>query len=183
MNKNALCIGLLIICIIGILPTTAGIANLTSAEGSSWIRWSWNYTEGTTQVAVYADGYFDRNTTSKQYLLSDLKPVEEHSIALANVASGDIFGRNTTKTTYPLFLFYTLFLFGFTFLMITLFHKEIVTSSIIGCFGVIINIATLRFSYILNYTVLSYVCVAMAILCVLLLLSKAFTYIGEGVDI
>jgi len=183
MNKYTLFIGLLIICIIGIPTATAGIANLTSTEGSNWIRWSWNYTEGTTQVAVYADGYFDRNTTSKQYLLSDIKPVEEHSITLGNVTSGDVFGRNTTKTTYPIFLFYTLFLFGFSFLMITLFHKEIVISSIVGCFGVIINIATLRFSFILNYSILSYLCATMAILCVLLLLGKAFTYIGEGVEI
>lgn len=184
-RSSILIVGLILLLLIP--SATAGIANLSTDVGTSYISWEWNYTNNITQVAVWIDGIHETNTNLQFYILEDIAPREQHSIGLTNVSnSSELFGTSSVKTFYPPFIFYILFLFGISFLMLTIFLKPFVISIVVGTLGFIISLSAFYFSYPMHFAILSYLCLAIAVLCMIWILGKMFvnlTKVEEDLEI
>lgn len=176
-------IALILIASVGI--ANANITNFTADVGSSSVRWNWDYNDSTTSVALWLNGVHQFNTTLDMYSVVDANPREEYCLILRNntnvTASSEILGMSTAKTYYPSFILYILFLFSIVFLLLTIFFRVFVKSVIFGTFGFMLSMSAFYFSFPMNLSVLSYLCIGVAALCFIWIMGKMFAkLIGDG---
>lgn len=188
LNKFFIFIGisgiLMLAFLMSISLVSAGVANLSSDVGSSYIHWSWNYTNNTTSTGIYIDSNFTTNTSLVSYTLHNLEALEEHSISLINISNqSEIFATNKTKTAYPPFIFYILLVSGFLLFVFTVVLKNFIISTITGTLGFITSLGAFHLSFPLHLSFLSYLCLMTGVLCVLWTFGKMFIILKQEADI
>jgi len=150
------------------------MTNITVKVGSTWISWGWAYNKS---VDVWIDGKFVTASTLNEYTLTDLNAREQHSIALFD--TGNVIGTNTVMTYYPQIIFYFLLIVAFILLAISFFTREYIIAIILDTFGFFIAISAFYLTYPLYFTIFSYICLAIAIMCMLWILCIVFVLIVD----
>ena len=74
MRKTLIGILLLFLLIGGTSIVSAGIDNLSTEVGSTYIKWSWDYNTS-TDCAVWIDGKFETETSLSSFTLTNLIPL------------------------------------------------------------------------------------------------------------
>lgn len=171
---------LILLLILFLTPIASAIpANLTAEIGSNYIQWSWNNTNS-SQIAIFIDNSFIRNTTYNSTILSDLNPREKHSIILANASNtSQIWLQDTERTFYPPVLFYILFIFLSTFFILSFIMNEEIKTYIFG--GVTFSLGLLCYylSYPFYFTILSYLCLIIVALIIIWLIAVTVALFGR----
>lgn len=174
---------IILLCILTIGIANAGIDNFSVETGSTYINWSWSYSGATTECAVHVDGEYLFDSSDTTYILSGLDSREEHSISLVNVDDPtDVYETDSAQTFYPLFIFYVLLLLGIIFFILSVLLGDVLIAIIIGALGFVMSISAFYFSFPLYFVILSYLSVGIAVLCLIWMLGRVFTYISESVD-
>ncbi|OPZ60596.1 MAG: hypothetical protein BWY88_00452 [Synergistetes bacterium ADurb.Bin520] len=75
-------------------------AQVTAEVGETWIRWEWGAYGNETLVIV--DGVSQGSAERGLYYLSDIRPAEEHQLALVNASTGTQVDSLRVKTLTPL---------------------------------------------------------------------------------
>ena len=163
------------------LPATVfDAANLTAVIGSEYIKWVWDYGNGSNYSVVYIDGKFVTTTFLNQYILSGLGSREEHTITLAN-SLGTSSISSTARTFYPSIIFYIVFLLAMILLIAEIFLKEII-SVFAGVLAFVLSLFAFYLSFPFYFSLLSYLCVAMAAIAMIWLILTIITLLTKSLD-
>lgn len=163
------------------LTTTAfDVANLTAIIGSEYIKWKWDYNNGTNYSVIYIDGVFVTTTFLDQYILSGLGSREEHTITLTN-AGGTLSISSTARTFYPSIIFYIVFLLAMLLLIAEIFLKDII-SIFAGVLAFVLSLFAFYLSFPYYFSLLSYLCVAMAAIAMIWLILTVITLLTKSLD-
>ena len=171
---------LILIMLVMVSPVTAGIDNLTSDEGTSYIRWTWDYTNNTTTCDIYIDGTYVQDTTMKMYQISDLGEREMHTIALLNNNSTTM-GTDTSQSYYTITLYWILLLLSLIFMFIGMFYvgedytTAIAFNIIFITIGTIFSGLNLTLSFGYHYVTLTYISLILFVMGIMFLVWKVGT--------
>ena len=180
MRKNRILLVVLVLLLF-IPIANANITNFTTETGSNFINWSWNYTNSTTQVALFLDGQFITNSSLTSFILSNLNPREQHILILRNntntTNSTAILGTNSIKTFYPPILFYIILIFSIGLLLLEIFLKNETLTILIGTLCFTMSILGFYMSYPYYFSILSYLMIGVAVIALLWVLMAAFSLI------
>ena len=96
---------------VGILAiSTASGLNITHNSGVTWIQWSWYNSTNITSISV--DG-IEKNITTNFYILSDLKPSEQHVISITDNNTTYTDEATTLSSPTPYYIVFTFLLLCF----------------------------------------------------------------------
>ena len=90
---------ILLMLVMCIIPVSAAIPMNVTSVGDSYITWEWISTDTLTNMSIdgYTIKYFDQSANT--FTLSDLKPMESHTIRIYTASDSGFNKTNTTSTT------------------------------------------------------------------------------------
>lgn len=177
-------IGILTVSVVMALPVRAvPIENLTVETTSYSIEWQWNY-NNTPNCTIWIDGMFETDTSLNNFILSNLNPREEHSIALVNTTNeSNVYVTGAARTFYPPFLFYLVFIIALGLLLTEIVIKDFITIVITGTLSFVMSILGFHLSFPYHFTIFTYLYLAIGVVALLWVLLAVFTSLTQQTDI